>query len=34
METYREKLKIQNVTLAVACVILAVFCVLGFLGEA
>ena len=33
METYREKLKIQNVTLAVACVILAVFCVLGFLGE-
>ncbi|MCI5976661.1 MAG: hypothetical protein MRZ18_04835, partial [Clostridiales bacterium] len=34
METYRGKLKIQNVTLAVACVILAVFCVLGFLGEA
>lgn len=34
METYREKLKIQNVSLAVACVILAVFCVLGFLGEA
>ena len=34
METYREKSKIQNVTLAVACVILAVFCVLGFLGEA
>lgn len=34
METYREKLKIQNVTLAVACVILAAFCVLGFLGEA
>lgn len=34
METYREKLKIQNVILAVGCVTLAVFSVLGFLGEA
>lgn len=34
METYREKLKVQNVILAIGCVVLAVFCVLGFLGEA
>ena len=34
METYREKLKVQNVVLAIGCVALAVFCVLGFLGEA
>ena len=34
METYREKLKIQNVTLVVACDILDVFCRLGILGEA
>lgn len=33
METYREKLKIQNITLAVGSAILAVFCILGFLGE-
>ena len=34
METYREKLKVQNVILVIGCVVLAVFCVLGFLGEA
>ena len=34
METYHEKLKVQNVVLAIGCVVLAVFCVLGFLGEA
>ena len=34
METYREKLKVQNVISAIGCVALAVFCVLGFLGEA
>ena len=34
METYREKLKVQNVILVIGCFVLAVFCVLGFLGEA
>ena len=34
METYRTKLKEQNWILAIACVILAAFCVLGFLAEA
>ena len=34
METYREKLKLQNVVFAIGCVVLALFSVLGFLGEA
>lgn len=34
METYREKLKLQNVVFAIGCVALALFSVLGFLGEA
>lgn len=34
METYREKLKVQNVILVIGCVVLAAFCVLSFLGEA
>ena len=34
MESYREKLKVQNVILVIGCVVLAAFCVLGFLGEA
>lgn len=34
MELYREKLKIQNITMTVCCVILAAFTVLGFLAEA
>ena len=34
METYREKLKVQNVILVIGCFVLAVFCVLSFLGEA
>ena len=33
MEEYREKLKLQNWILGVSCVILACFCVLGFLAE-
>ena len=34
MEKYKEKLKLQNLFLAAACVILALFCVLGFAAEA
>ncbi len=34
METYQEKLKVQNLILAVGCVVLAVFCALGFAAEA
>lgn len=34
MESYREKLKLQNVVFAIGCVALALFSVLGFLGEA
>lgn len=34
MTNYREKLKLQNIVLAIACVILAVFCALGFAAEA
>lgn len=34
METYREKLKVQNVIYCIGCVVLAAFCVLSFLGEA
>lgn len=34
MSNYKEKLKIQNIFLAVACVILAGFCALGFAAEA
>lgn len=34
METFQEKLKVQNLILAVGCVILAVFCALGFAAEA
>lgn len=34
MESYREKLKVQNVILVIGCVVLAAFCVLSFLGEA
>lgn len=34
MDKYREKLKEQNVVLAIGCVILAAFCILGFLAEA
>ena len=34
METYREKLKVQNVIYCVGCIVLAAFCVLSFLGEA
>ena len=34
MSNYKEKLKIQNIFLAVACVILAAFCALGFAAEA
>lgn len=34
METYREKIKIQNIFLGVGCAVLAVFFVLGILGEA
>ena len=34
MEEYREKLKLTNAINGVACLILAVFCVLGFAGEA
>lgn len=34
METYREKLKLQNVVFAIGCVALTLFSVLGFLGEA
>ena len=34
MESYREKLKLQNVVFAIGCVVLALFSVLGFLGEA
>lgn len=33
MEQYREKLKIQNITTAICCVLLAACTVLGFLGE-
>lgn len=34
MESYREKLKLQNAVFAIGCVALALFSVLGFLGEA
>ena len=34
METYREKLKVQNIIYCIGCVVLAAFCVLSFLGEA
>ena len=34
MESYREKLRLQNVVFAIGCVALALFSVLGFLGEA
>lgn len=34
MEQYKEKLKIQNIVLAVSCVILAAFSALGFVAEA
>nr|MBQ8245193.1 hypothetical protein [Oscillospiraceae bacterium] len=34
MEQYKEKLKLQNGILAVSCVILACFTVLGFIAEA
>ncbi len=34
MENYREKLKLQNVILAVGAAVLAVFCLLAALGEA
>ena len=34
MESYREKLKLQNVVFAIGCVALALFSALGFLGEA
>lgn len=34
METYREKLKVQNAILIIGCVVLAAFCVLSWLGEA
>ncbi|MGM9550475.1 MAG: hypothetical protein ACI3V5_11620 [Faecousia sp.] len=34
MENYREKVKIQNIILAFGCIILAVFCTIGFLAEA
>lgn len=33
METYREKLKIQNIVLGLACLILTAFCILGFAAE-
>ena len=34
METYREKLKVQNIIYCIGCVVLAAFCVLSWLGEA
>ncbi|MGN0978216.1 MAG: hypothetical protein ACI4PH_09195 [Faecousia sp.] len=34
MENYKEKLKLQNIVLAIACVILAFLCALGFAAEA
>lgn len=34
MEEYKEKLKLQNLTIAVCCIVLAVFCVLSAAGEA
>lgn len=33
MEQYKDKLKLQNITTALCCVLLAFFTVLGFLGE-
>lgn len=34
MEQYKEKLKLMNTIIGICCLILAVFCVLGFAGEA
>lgn len=34
METYREKLKVQNIIYCIGCVVLAAFCALSWLGEA
>lgn len=34
METYREKLKVQNIIYCIGCIVLAAFCVLSWLGEA
>lgn len=34
MKQYREKLVISTIVTAIACIILAVFCLLGFLSEA
>lgn len=34
METYKEKLKIQNIVMAICSIVLAVFTVLGFAAEA
>ena len=33
MEQFKEKLKLTNMILAISCVILAVFAVLGFIGD-
>ena len=33
MEQYKEKLRVQNILLAISCVILASFTILGFLAE-
>ncbi len=33
MEQFKQKLKLSNQITAIACLILGVFCILGFLGE-
>ena len=33
MEQYKEKLRVQNILLAISCVILASFTILGFLAD-
>ena len=34
MEQYKEKLKLNNTIIGIACLILAAFCILGFAAEA